>query len=61
MGSSSHKDVLKEPLMVKNGYLEIPNKPGWGVELNEEAFAHMPPQPWRRSTGYREDGSIAWQ
>ncbi|MDA2930954.1 hypothetical protein MYX84_13595 [Acidobacteria bacterium AH-259-O06] len=40
-----------------SGYLDIPNKPGWGVELNEEAFRHMPPRP----TVYREDGSVAWQ
>jgi hypothetical protein len=44
-----------------DGYLEIPNKPGWGVELNEEAFVHYPARPWRRPTVYREDGSIAWQ
>ncbi|MGH9719355.1 MAG: galactonate dehydratase, partial [Bryobacteraceae bacterium] len=33
--SGARKDVLKEPLMVKDGYIDIPNKPGWGVELNE--------------------------
>jgi hypothetical protein len=27
----------------KDGYLDIPNKPGCGVELNEEALAKMPP------------------
>ena len=60
--SGPRKDVLKEPLMVKkDGYLEIPNKPGWGVELNEEAFKHMPPRPWRRSTNFRADGSPYFQ
>jgi galactonate dehydratase len=58
--SGAAKDVLKEPIMVRNGYVDIPTKPGWGVELNEEAFRHMPPKPWRRPTGYRPDGSIAW-
>ena len=58
--AGAYKDVLKEPLMVKNGYLEIPNKPGWGVELNEEAFPSMPPRPWKRRTGYRADGSVAF-
>jgi galactonate dehydratase len=56
----AYKDVLKEPLMVSDGYLEIPNKPGWGVELNEEAFEHMPPKPWKRNTQYRADGSVAF-
>ena len=56
------KDVLKEPLMVKkDGYLEIPNKPGWGVELNEEAFKSMPPVAWRRGTAFRADGSPYFQ
>ena len=58
--SGAHKDVLKQPIMVKDGYVEIPNKPGWGVELNEEAFQHYPPGPWKRSTGYRADGSVAF-
>ena len=60
--SGARKDVLKEPLMVKkDGYLEIPNKPGWGMELNEEAFKHMPPKPWRRGTNFRGDGSPYFQ
>jgi galactonate dehydratase len=56
----AYKDVLKEPIMVTDGYVPIPNKPGWGVELNEEAFQHYPPIRWKRSTGFREDGSIAF-
>jgi galactonate dehydratase len=58
--SGAYKDVLREPLMVRDGYLDIPTKPGWGVELNEEAFQYYPPRPWSRSTGYREDGSVAF-
>ncbi len=56
----AYKDVLKEPLMVSDGYLDIPNKPGWGVELNEEAFKHMPSKPWKRNTQFRADGSVAF-
>ena len=56
------RDVLQEPLMVrKDGYLDIPNKPGWGVELNEEAFKHMPPVVWRRGTNFRADGAPYFQ
>ncbi|MBM3727298.1 MAG: galactonate dehydratase [Acidobacteria bacterium] len=56
------KDVLKEPIMVnKDGYVDIPNKPGWGVELNEEAYKHMPPGPWKRGTNFRADGSPYFQ
>lgn len=60
--SGARKNVLKEPLMVeKDGYLPIPNKPGWGVELNEEAFASMPPIRWSRGTNFRRDGSPYFQ
>jgi galactonate dehydratase len=60
--SGARKNVLKEPIMVnKDGYVDIPNKPGWGVELNEEAFKSMPPQPWKRGTTFLRDGSIGWQ
>lgn len=54
------KDLLKEPLMVKDGYIALPTKPGWGIELNEEAFRHYPPKPWRRGFDYRADGSVAF-
>lgn len=60
--SGARKNVLKEPLMVKkDGYVDIPNKPGWGVELNEEAFRSMPPAPWRRGTNFHADGSPYFQ
>jgi mandelate racemase len=29
--------ILKQPFAVKNGYLEIPNLPGSGIEWNEGA------------------------
>jgi galactonate dehydratase len=60
--SGAARNVLQEPLMVKkDGYVDIPNKPGWGVELNEEAFKSMPPVPWRRGTSFRADGSPYFQ
>jgi len=54
------KDLLKEPLMVKDGYIPLPNKPGWGIELNEEAFRHYPAKPWHRGFEYRADGSVGF-
>ena len=56
--SAPRKDLLKEPLMVKDGYIPLPNKPGFGIELNEEAFRHYPPKPWHRGFAYRADGSV---
>lgn len=54
---SPRKDLIKDPILVKNGYLEIPNKPGWGYEINEEAFRRFPPKPWHRGFAYRADGA----
>ena len=57
---SPRSDVLLEPLMVQGGYIPVPDKPGWGVELDEEGMARHPYQPWHRAFPYREDGSIAF-
>jgi len=32
-------DILKEPFVVKNGSLDLPQKPGLGIELDENALA----------------------
>jgi galactonate dehydratase len=58
--AAPRKDLLKEPLMVKNGYIDVPTKPGFGIELNEEAFKHYPPKPWHRAFDYHADGSVAF-
>jgi galactonate dehydratase len=57
---SPRKDLLKEPLMVKDGYIPVPTKPGLGIELNEEALRRYPPKPWRRGFEFRADGSPAY-
>jgi L-alanine-DL-glutamate epimerase-like enolase superfamily enzyme len=35
-------DIVEEPLEPKKGYLEVPKKPGLGIELNEKAFSKYP-------------------
>ena len=41
---SPRKDLVKgDTIVAKDGYLEIPDKPGWGYEMDEEAFKSMPP------------------
>ena len=37
--------LFKEKLAVKNGYLDVPNKPGLGVELKEGLAEQYPPLP----------------
>ncbi len=47
------KDLTTESLTFKDGYFEIPDRPGLGLELNEEAFAEYPyePRPLRHYRG----------
>ncbi|MCL5123926.1 MAG: mandelate racemase/muconate lactonizing enzyme family protein [Deltaproteobacteria bacterium] len=42
--------LFKEKLIVKNGYLDIPDKPGLGVELIEDLDKQYPyvPGPWNK-------------
>jgi galactonate dehydratase len=55
--TSPRKDLIRDPIMVKDGYLPIPDKPGWGYEVNEDALRQYPPKPWHRGFAYRSDGS----
>jgi len=49
---------VKEPLARQGGYLLIPDRPGLGIEINEEAFAHYPPIPYERPPLISPDGSL---
>ena len=53
-------ELVKEPLKVENGSITVPDKPGLGIELNEEAFAKYPFKPWHRGFVFREDGSVGF-
>lgn len=54
------RDLVKEPMVVKDGYIQLPTAPGLGIELNEEAFKKYPYASWRRNNAIRPDGSIAF-
>ncbi len=62
------KDVTNESLTFKDGYLDIPDKPGLGIEINEEACLAHPyrPHTLRHYTGAltdirpKEDGQTAF-
>jgi galactonate dehydratase len=55
---SPRKDLVKgETIVVKDGYLAIPDKPGWGYEMDEEAFKRMPAKPWHRGFSFTPDGA----
>lgn len=54
------RDLVEEPLIVREGYLELPTKPGLGVELDEASFDRYPFRSWRRYQPIRDDGSIGF-
>ncbi len=35
-------EIITEPLRVRDGYLEITDEPGWGVDVDEDALARYP-------------------
>lgn len=44
-----------------DGYIEVSDSPGWGIELDEEAIAARPPQRRRyRVDRFNPDGSVAF-
>lgn len=53
-------ELVKEALVVKDGYIEVPDKPGLGIELDESAFPSRPFRRWHRAFPFREDGSVAF-
>ena len=61
-------ELVKEPLPIVNGYIQRPEKPGLGVEVDEEACARRQPDLTTNRRGglivqrygaYYEDGSVA--
>lgn len=52
-------EVITAPLQVKDGYLELNDKPGWGIELDDEVCAAHPEIPIHMPRLFREDGSIS--
>jgi len=50
-------DLLQQPIQLKDGYLELPETPGLGVELVEDAIPDRPIRNWRRRAPVRPDGA----
>jgi galactonate dehydratase len=55
------RDLVRKPLVLEDGHLRIPDRPGLGIELDESAFAGKPLQPWRRPLVVEADGNIGYQ
>ena len=55
---SPRKDLVEEPYRIEDGYLELPKKPGFGIELNEQYFKDHPYKAWKRQMPSTPDGSV---
>lgn len=55
------RDLLLKPYTMREGYLEVPDTPGLGIELNDQAFVGKPLKTWRRGLVKEFDGNIGYQ
>src|SRR5262249_2406510 len=55
------RNLILKPYTLRDGYLEVPESPGLGIELNEKAFAGKPLKTWRRSLVTEFDGNVGYQ
>ncbi len=51
-------DLVQEPVKFEKGFLIVPDRPGLGVELNDEALKHYPPKSFNRAPSIYPDGSL---
>jgi len=58
--SFPRNELVKEPLKIVDGYIELPIKPGLGIELNEDVFSKYPYKSWNRGFPRRDDGTMAF-
>src|SRR5436305_11505269 len=50
---------LREPFVLQRGYLDVPTRPGLGIELDENALAGQIGHTWHSPESYDEDdGSV---
>ena len=57
---AERRDLVDEPMKVVDGYIELPTKPGLGIDINEEALSKYPPVRWHRAFPLRADGAMGY-
>jgi len=53
--------IVKDPVRVENGFIIVPDAPGIGVELDEDALERYPYRPQKVETRLHVDGSVVDQ
>jgi galactonate dehydratase len=54
------RELVKDPWVPVDGHLAIPETPGWGLDVNEDALDRYPAITWRRGNPIRADNSPAF-
>ena len=54
------RELVKDPWTPVDGHLAIPDTPGWGLEIDEDALDRYPAITWRRGNPIRADNSPAF-
>ncbi|MFP3897574.1 MAG: galactonate dehydratase [Anaerolineales bacterium] len=60
-GEPPKSEIVRSTLKLEDGFLIVPDAPGIGVELNEEALAKYPFRPRDMVTRLHADGSVVDQ
>jgi galactonate dehydratase len=55
------RNLVLKTFLLRDGYLEVPDAPGLGIELNERAFVGNPLKTWRRQLVTEADGNLGYQ
>ncbi|MCC6167971.1 MAG: galactonate dehydratase [Caldilineaceae bacterium] len=55
------RDLVDEPIKLVDGYLELPDRPGLGIDLNMDTVERYPFRSWHRPFPIRPDGSLSYQ
>ena len=54
-------EIVKTPLQLEDGFLLIPDRPGIGIELADDALERFPERPREVETRLHDDGSVVDQ
>ncbi|MCC6175094.1 MAG: galactonate dehydratase [Chloroflexi bacterium] len=58
--SQPHRDrAQRQGLVIRDGWAELPDRPGLGIELDRTAIAAHPYEPGDYEPHYNQDGSVA--
>lgn len=59
--SPARRELVDEPMVLEDGYLLPPTRPGLGLDLNLEACSKHVYKAWHRPFLWRMDGSFGYQ